>query len=124
MIKPVVSGSQAQRIEKLKTIMDDIDPEVRDIILGLNMQGLKTLMSCAGHPGLPGFEDLRGYLWFDNHLNKMELISKLKTFGLKNIKVEWDDVYGETTIASFAPIGIPKQFSDLGSLIFSLTLPR
>lgn len=103
--------------------MEDIDPEVRDIILELNRRGLKTIMSCAGHPGLPGFKAIRGYIWFDKHLNKTELTIKLKTFGFEAIKVEWDDEYGETTIASFAPIGLPKRLSNFGSLVFSLTLP-
>ena len=123
MVRPVVNGHQAQWIEKLKAVMDDLDLEIRDIIVTLNTQGLRTIMSCAGHPGLPGFKDIRGFIWFANHLNKTELISKLKTFGLKDIKVEWDDENGETTIASFAPIGEPKRFFDFGSLIFSLTLP-
>jgi len=123
MRRRAVSGCQSQSIEKLKTIINEIDPEIRDIVLELNAKGRKTLMSCAGHPGLQGSRGIRGYIWFENHLGKMELTGELRTLGLKAIKVEWDDEYGETTIASFAPIGLPKQLSDFGSLIFSLTLP-
>lgn len=123
MIDSLANGCREQRIGNLKKVLDDIDLEIRDIIVKLNIKGLKTILSCAGHPGLPGFRDIRGYIWFDGHLNKTELISELKTFSLKDIRVEWDDGNGETTIASFAPIGIPKRFSDFGSLVFSLTIP-
>ena len=123
MAGPVVGGHQASWTGQLKAVMDNIDPEIRDIVLALNRQGLKKMKSCAGHPALSGCRNVRGYLWFDNHLDKLELIKRLKGYGLKEIKVAWDKENGETTIASFAPIGTPKQFSDFGSLVFSLTLP-
>jgi len=123
MTGPMIGRHQAPWPEQLATIMDDIDPEIRDIVLALNEQGLKTMMSCAGHPGLSGRPGVRGYLWFDSHLDKIELVNRLEAFGLKEIKVEWDDENGKTTIASFTPIGSPKRFSDLGSLVFSLMLP-
>ena len=123
MVDPLADGCQAPFFEKLKMVADDLDPEIKAVVVELTRKGYQTILSCAGHPGLSGFRDVRGYIWFDTHLNKTELISELKTFNLNDVRVEWDDGNGETTIASFAPIGIPKRFSDFGSLIFSLALP-
>jgi len=123
MEEPVISQHKVSGSELPEAVLVDIDPEIRDIVLALNRQGLRTVMSCSGHPGLSGCPTVRGYLWFDGYIDKDELADKLKDYGLAEIKVARDDENGGTTIASFAPIGTPKRFTDFGSLIFSLILP-
>ena len=102
-----------RRLDKLKEELEwgGLDPELYDILVGLNSKGYFTFQSCAGHQrgalaygsinfAINGVPSKEGLLWL------------LRTYGLKDIKLEFHYPYDDETeqiTATFAPIG--SQYS-------------
>ncbi len=88
---------------------DDLDQEIRDIIIKLNSGGFITEGSCAGHRDCPLGHGDRGFICFELGYSNAAIIAALTWYGLKNITLEvrhYDDG-GDSIFANFDPVGEP-----------------
>ncbi|MBA7552315.1 hypothetical protein ES705_44873 [subsurface metagenome] len=86
---------------------DDLDPEIREVIIRLNASGFITAGSCAGHRDCPPSHGDRGFISFESVYSHAAIVAALTWYGLKNITVEaiHDIDCGDWTVARFDPVG-------------------
>jgi hypothetical protein len=119
-----------------KSIVTDIDPQIRNAVIELNKNGFKTILSCAGH--LQKLQVVRnqkyknietgitkdywytagnGYVViYKKGYNKEGVFNILKKHGLINIKEYNGKFMGILCVlVTFNPIGKKPDINDIGS---------
>lgn len=99
----------------------DIDPEIRQPVIDLNRQGIRTCGSCAGHPGVCGAE--RGFIsiGYEHHERQgtaalhpeveERIKQTLRSHGLQRVTVDSPSQGRPYVPVKFAPVGrgVPKR---------------
>ncbi len=76
-------GKNQEKLLDKHKIPVDVDPEIRNIIIELNENGIKTLGSCAGHS--PGF--WKGFVTIGDTVDNTDIIKLTEIFNDNGINL-------------------------------------